>query len=102
MPLMRDGVARGLPMLCGNPDLHTVMPDGTLGVVVGTLAEQYKELGGDVRYVGKPYKQIYTAALSKLSELGITDLSRVAMVGDSLHHDVAGALGAGIKIIFLP
>ena len=85
-----------------NHCVQTVLPDGTFGVVVGTLAEQYKQLGGNVQYVGKPFKHIFSAALAELRDLGITDLSRIAMVGDSLHHDVRGALDAGIKSIFLP
>jgi ribonucleotide monophosphatase NagD (HAD superfamily) len=47
----------------------------------------------------KPRKEQFLASAQALGCLD--DLSRVAHVGDSLHHDVAGAAGAGIASIFV-
>jgi ribonucleotide monophosphatase NagD (HAD superfamily) len=47
----------------------------------------------------KPRKEQFLACAQALG--CHEDLSRVAHVGDSLHHDVAGAAGAGIASIFV-
>ena len=69
--------------------MKSVKPDGSLGLVVGSLAELYERLGGEVRYVGKPHDRIFAAALEQLRAAGVSDKKRIAMVGDSLHHDVS-------------
>jgi HAD superfamily hydrolase (TIGR01459 family) len=81
----------GLPMICANPDL-VVMRAGMRLLCAGSLAEYYREAGGDVFIVGKPEPSIYALALARL------DLppTRVLAIGDSLHTDIAGAAGAGI------
>ena len=52
------GVARGLPMLCANPDLFRFSPQGLIEAT-GVLARRYEELGGEVFHHGKPYPAIY-------------------------------------------
>jgi ribonucleotide monophosphatase NagD (HAD superfamily) len=58
----------------------------------GALAERYRELGGDVRSLGKPDPAIYQPVLERL------DLppDRILAVGDALHTDIAGAEGVGL------
>lgn len=92
-----DAAARGLPMLCANPDLAMF---GVTGLIPapGTLARFYTTLGGRVAYVGKPYAPIFAAALERL---GRPDPARVLMIGDSLDHDVAGARQAGMLTLLL-
>lgn len=46
----------------------------------------------------KPHVDHFLACLDRLC---VTDPSRVAHVGDSLHHDVAGANAAAIPSIFV-
>ena len=46
------------------------------------------------RYVGKPHAAIYDRALASLDAVGVAR-PRVAAVGDSMAHDVAGATAAG-------
>ncbi len=91
-------LARGLPMLCANPDLDVLRGEARL-ICAGAIAARYAELGGDVRQHGKPYSEIYTRALAML---GIGDRSRILAVGDSFHTDVACARGAGIDVAFIP
>jgi HAD superfamily hydrolase (TIGR01459 family) len=81
-----------LPMVCANPDLD-VIRGGRRVICAGALGERYAELGGQVRMVGKPDPGVY-ARVFRL--LGVRDLSRILMVGDSLRTDVAGAAGIGI------
>ena len=53
----------------------------------------YAELGGKVEWIGKPYKEIYRAALDLV---GNPRLDRVVGIGDSIEHDIVGAKNAGI------
>ncbi len=55
--------------------------------------------GGCTRtyYFGKPHEEHFHACLRELQ----LDPDRVAHVGDSLHHDIAGANAAGIPSIFI-
>lgn len=91
-PLLRDAAKRRLPMVCANPDLVRAGARG-LYPAPGMVARRYEELGGAVRYHGKPHRPIYQTCLEAL---GCADHARVVAVGDSLEHDVAGAAGAGV------
>ena len=95
--VMNRAVARGLPMVCGNPDLAQVTPGGTLLEAVGLLAVRYAELGGQVRSHGKPSPRIYEACLERVS----CERERIVAVGDSLPHDVLGASGVGLASILV-
>ncbi len=92
--LLDGGLARHLPMVCANPDLVSVQPDGTLKICPGTIAETYRALGGVVKIHGKPAAEIYAAAETALREKGLA-IGRAIGVGDSLVHDIKGASDAG-------
>lgn len=85
-------LARGLPMLCANPDLTMFTSKGLLPAP-GALARLYAELGGTVHYIGKPHAAIFGAALRQLGDPGP---ERVLVVGDSLDHDIEGGRRAGM------
>jgi len=89
--------ARGLPMLCANPDLTMFGANGLMPAP-GALARFYQALGGHVTFVGKPHMPIFAAALDRL---GHPAPARVLMIGDSLDHDIAGARAAGMLTLFL-
>ena len=95
-PLLRRGVARGLPLLCGNPDIRSIQPDGSFRWCPGAFAARYRELGGQVHTFGKPLPGIYTAALAPLGSP-----SRVAAFGDSLEHDILGANQRGFTAVLV-
>ncbi|MDR6758708.1 HAD superfamily hydrolase (TIGR01459 family) [Mycoplana sp. BE70] len=83
--------ARGLPMVCANPD-RTVLIGDKLIECAGGVAKRYELLGGAVLYHGKPFQPAYAHALHLL---GVP--ARVVLaIGDSLETDVAGANKAGI------
>ena len=94
-------LARGLPMLCANPDLYVTFPDGSRGNMPGLIAERYQELGGQVLYFGKPHRPAFDAALAMLAAEAQVDPARVLHIGDSLAHDVRGASAAGIDSLFV-
>jgi HAD superfamily hydrolase (TIGR01459 family) len=90
-PLLERAAARGLPLICANPDRIGVAASG-LTEGPGALAAYYESLGGKVRYIGKPYGEVYVRARHML---GDTPLGRILGVGDSLEHDIAGGIRAG-------
>ncbi len=88
--------AEELPMVCANPDL-VVIRGGLPVVCAGAIARRYESLGGQVAYRGKPDPAIYALAAKRL---GVTDLSRIVVVGDALETDVKGAASAGMPSIW--
>ena len=96
-PVLAACAARRLPMLCANPDL-VVHVGEKLVICAGELARRYEELGGDVRYHGKPHAPVYRRCFDLLG--GIPP-ERVLAVGDSLRTDVAGANAAGIDSLLV-
>ncbi|MFV0493364.1 MAG: TIGR01459 family HAD-type hydrolase [Pseudorhodobacter sp.] len=82
----------GIPALCSNPDLEMLTPLG-LRPGAGQIAQWYMEMGGEVQFCGKPWPEIYHAAVAAL-DLG--DGARICCIGDSLHHDILGANRAGL------
>ena len=94
--VLQDALAKNLPMVCANPD-DVVLREGRRVICAGAIARRYERLGGNVAYRGKPDPAVYHLAAQKL---GITDLERVAVIGDALETDVAGANASGIKAIW--
>jgi HAD superfamily hydrolase (TIGR01459 family) len=74
------------PCICTNPDKVMLTRSGPC-FGAGRIAELYEELGGAVRWIGKPYPDIYEAALKKA---GNPAPGSVICIGDSIEHDVAG------------
>jgi len=96
-PILAAARARGLKMVCANPDLM-VMHGAKMALCAGALAVHYEAMGGEVRWHGKPYPSVYE---SSLDLLGIEDKSRILAIGDSLRTDIAGANGAGIDSLLI-
>jgi HAD superfamily hydrolase (TIGR01459 family) len=91
--LLEVAAARGLPMVCANPDIVAVLPGGGFGMAPGAVAHHYEQLGGKVGYVGKPHRPIYQACLEALGDPPPVE---VLTIGDSIAHDVAG--GAAMEL----
>jgi HAD superfamily hydrolase (TIGR01450 family) len=90
-------IDRKLPAVCANPDFVVQTPSGGTAYMPGRIASRYEEMGGTCTTFGKPHVEHFQACIDRL---GI-DKSRVAHVGDSLHHDIAGAAAAGIPNILV-
>lgn len=97
-----DWQARGVPMLCVNPDIVVERGD-RLVWCAGALAERYRERGGETVIVGKPYSPIYDTALERLQQIIGADVpkSSVLAIGDGIDTDVRGAFGQGIDVLFV-
>jgi HAD superfamily hydrolase (TIGR01459 family) len=90
-PVLREAARHRLKMICANPDLEVVR-GGVRVLCAGALAVRYRELGGDVRSLGKPDPAIYQPVLERL---GLPP-ERILAVGDSLRTDIAGAAGVDL------
>jgi len=89
--VLQDSAARGLPMICANPDL-AIVRDGKRLICAGTLAARYVAMGGTVRSLGKPDPAIYAPVMAMLD----VPAPRVLAVGDALRTDIAGAAAVGL------
>ena len=90
-PVLADCARHRLKMICANPDLE-VIRGGVRVLCAGALAVHYRQLGGDVRSLGKPDPAIYRPVLEQLA----LPPEQVLAVGDSLRTDIAGAIGVGL------
>jgi len=100
---LADIHARGVPMICANPDL-VVERAGRLIPCAGVIAAAYEDLGGAVVYAGKPHRPVYEEALRRAAGLdGDAPVvrSRTIMVGDAIRTDIAGASGFGIPSLLV-
>jgi HAD superfamily hydrolase (TIGR01459 family) len=96
-PMLRAARRRDLKMVCANPDLVVAYGD-KLFLCGGAIAQRYEELGGKVRWHGKPLPDVYDTAFRLLA---IDDRRRILAVGDSIRTDIAGANAAGIDSLFV-
>lgn len=102
-PLLSRFAARGVPFVCGNPDLvvhvgHDLLP------CAGALALIYEELGGSVAWAGKPYRPAYDLALeaARAARGGHpVDPAKVLVIGDAVRTDLAGARLMGFDSLFI-
>ena len=85
--LLKKAHALQLPMICANPDLTVLWGNKTV-ICAGAIAQHYEEIGGTVRYHGKPFPRIYHRVMEKLFPLPRT---RILAIGDSLRTDIKGA-----------
>lgn len=87
-PLLQECAKKGIKMVCANPDDVVVTPDGGEAFMPGKIARRYQEITGKKHYIfGKPDPKHFVACVKKLE-----DCNKIIHVGDSLHHDVKGAL----------
>ncbi|RBP16413.1 HAD superfamily hydrolase (TIGR01459 family) [Roseiarcus fermentans] len=99
---LRAMAARGMPMICANPDIVIHRGDSLI-YCAGALAGRYEALGGEVVYAGKPYPPIYARALA-LAERAhgrAIDRRRALAVGDGMKTDIAGAARAGLDALLV-
>lgn len=102
LPLIEKAVKTGRPMLCTNPDMRVYEGNPPQAVIrQGSLAEEFSKLGGKVFYIGKPYSNVYEAAMFKFNDYQIFEKSEVLMIGDTPETDIRGAKQFGMKALLL-
>ena len=95
-PILNAAHAKGLPLVCVNPDI-SVMRGSRILPCAGAIAARYAALGGEVIQFGKPFAPAYEACLAGRA----VPRSRVVGIGDSPRTDIAGANAFGIDSIFV-
>ncbi|MCR4520082.1 MULTISPECIES: TIGR01459 family HAD-type hydrolase [Bosea] len=102
-PLLERFARRGLPFICGNPDLVVHVGEDLLPCA-GALATIYEELGGSVAWAGKPYRPAYDLALAAAADARggrSVEPSKVLVIGDAVRTDLAGARLMGFDSLFI-
>jgi HAD superfamily hydrolase (TIGR01459 family) len=94
--------ARGLKLLCANPDMAVDLGDKRI-YCGGALAALYEEMGGESLYYGKPHPPIYDLARRKVADLigKEPDVERTLAIGDGIKTDILGGIGEGIDTLFV-
>ena len=102
LDMLQGFAARGLPMVCANPDL-TVERGDKIVYCAGALAVEYEKLGGSVAYAGKPFLPVYDLALARLAEIKGRPIERaqILAIGDGIRTDIKGAAAANIDSVFV-
>ena len=97
-PMLERMAARGLAMICANPDVVVERGDRLI-YCAGALARAYEEMGGTVIYYGKPHPPVFHAAVAAARERGKGE--RPLVVGDNLETDILGANRVGMDALFI-
>lgn len=95
--LLEPGARAEVPCFCTNPD-RIALAGSVRSFGPGRIAEIYQELGGSVRWIGKPYREIYDHAIGLFPAI---ERTRILCVGDSIEHDIVGARNAGLRSVLV-
>ncbi len=99
IPILTHALKLDLIMFCANPDFITIEYNkNEANYLIGTIAEMYKYMGGKVIILGKPSKKIYLESCKIIKD---EDLSKIVAIGDSLDHDIKGAINFGIDSVLI-
>jgi HAD superfamily hydrolase (TIGR01459 family) len=96
-PLLQSCIKLKLPLLCINPDTEIVRLDGEHVYCAGVIAEEYRMMGGEIFYFGKPHRAVYEECLHDLD----TDKKRIVVIGDNLKTDITGASKTGLANVLV-
>ena len=99
LPQIESALKANLKMYCTNPDLIVVRQNGTQMLCAGVIGEYYAKYGGEVEFIGKPYKQVYDYILKSFSPN--IKKNRIVAIGDSLTTDIKGANNMGIDSVLV-
>ena len=70
-------------MICTNPDL-IVDRGNKRELCAGSVAMIFEKMGGDVKYFGKPYPEVYNQSINNKDK-------KILCIGDNLNTDIKGA-----------
>ena len=99
IPLLNVAKEKDLLFVCANPDFESLeKKSNTLTFCLGTIAELYNSLGGKTFLLGKPNIEIYKKTFEELKNI---KKSKILAIGDSLFHDIKGALNFGVDSLLI-
>lgn len=85
---LEECLKHNLPLICVNPDLIVIKKTGQEMLCAGLIARQYQEMGGQVKFFGKPYSDVYKSIFSLANN---NDSSKFIAIGDGIETDIDGA-----------
>lgn len=98
IPILNKGIEKKLLMYCANPDFETIENNNNKNIFcMGTIAEMYKKMGGEVIIQGKPEIDIYIETTKSIK----IDKTKTIAIGDSIFHDIKGADNFSIDSILI-
>lgn len=89
VPVLKEGVRRGIKAICINPDSHALLGANYL-MGPGLIARRYQDFGGVVHYIGKPHGLIFRHCIRIMQQAEVYP-SQTVMIGDTMAHDIMGA-----------
>ena len=99
IPLLNVAKEKELLFVCANPDFESLEKNSnSLTFCMGTIAELYNRLGGKTFLLGKPSIEIYKKTFEELKNI---KKSKILAIGDSLFHDIKGALNFGVDSLLI-
>ena len=97
--IIKYGVNKKLNLLCVNPDIFVDV--GAIRVwCAGGIAAAFTKAGGTSIYCGKPHKQIYSLAYSKLKKHNIKT-PKILCIGDGINTDILGGKKEKLDTLFV-
>ena len=90
--VLKKAQSISLKMVCSNPDLE-IIRGKKKEICAGSIAMRYEQLGGEVKYYGKPYSEIYQKSYEAIK---IKNKKKILAIGDSLRTDINGANKFGL------
>jgi len=101
LTLMR-AKARGLKLLCANPDVVVDVGEQRIWCA-GAIAALYTELGGDSHYFGKPHAPIYALSRQRAESIRGAEVRDIDIlcIGDGIETDIRGGVGEGLDTLFI-
>ena len=99
IPILNEAYKNKMLMFCANPDFETVEKVDKKNIFcMGTIAQLYQDMGGNVIILGKPSQEIYYEATKCVKSY---KKSQMVAIGDSLFHDILGAKKFGIDNVLI-
>ena len=99
VPLLTKALSKKLPFVCANPDFESIEGNSDKTIIcMGTIAELYKRLGGEIFVLGKPSLDIYIESTKIINKF---DKSKILAIGDSIYHDIKGANLFGVDSLLI-
>ena len=102
LPKLHKIIAKNKTLVVANPDTEAFCPireNPTSDKLVrkllirqGAIGKAYEQMGGRVKYIGKPNYNIYEYALKLLGKKNVN--GKMIMIGDTLETDILGAQNA--------
>ena len=96
LSILKECSKRNIPLLCIDPDIITMNPDGSILYMPGSIAKYYKEkLNGEVIYFGKPTILGFQLAIQRLLKAKTDEAETKVKVRETKGDHSCGCIDIG-------